>query len=256
MTGDTSDDMSAGEAGGRAGGRAVAIVGAGGIGRALAQALLVRDDIGQVILISRRSDVSLEDPRGALVQVTLDVTDEEAVSGWLQGLPRLDWLINTVGMLHDENHGPEKSIRQFDSDHFLASMRINCAPTLLLAKHAHALLKRSERGVFATVSARVGSIEDNGLGGWYSYRASKAALNMALKCLAIEWQRGSKSIRVAALHPGTTDTALSEPFQANVPDDKLFTPAFTAERLLERIDSLHDMPSGQFLAWDGERIPW
>jgi len=234
----------------------VAVIGAGGIGRALAHALLARDDVERVLLVSRRDDITLDDPGGALTVTALDVTDEGQVADWLQGLERLDWLINTVGMLHDDRHGPEKSIRQFDADHLMNSMRINCAPTLLLAKHAQGLLKRSERGVFATVSARVGSIEDNALGGWYSYRASKAALNMALKCLSIEWQRMATSIRVAALHPGTTDTALSEPFQANVPAAKLFTPAFTADRLLERIDSLHDMPSGQFLAWDGEHLPW
>ena len=233
----------------------VAIIGAGGIGAALAQALIAREDVERVHLVSRH-DAAPFKGGGKLVHRTGDVTREADVIGWAEGLDRLDWLVNTVGMLHDGAHGPEKSIRQFEPDHLLESVRVNCLPTLLLARHVHPLLGRSERGVFATVSARVGSIEDNGLGGWYSYRASKAALNMSLKCLAIEWQRSAKSIRVAALHPGTTDTPLSGPFQANVPEGKLFTPAFTAERLIERIDGLHDRPSGQFLAWDGESISW
>ena len=172
------------------------------------------------------------------------------------GVGELDWLINCVGVLRIGDRGPEKTIGQLEPEHFMRSVEVNCLPTLLLGRHAADALKGSERGVFAAVSARVGSIADNGLGGWYSYRASKAALNMSLKCLAIEWGRTRKNIRVAALHPGTTDTRLSRPFQSNVPEGKLFTPAFTAERLLERVDSLHDGPSGRFLAWDGEEIPW
>ena len=247
--------------------KAVAVVGAGGgIGRALVAALAARDDVDVVHAAHHRSlaggasagagAAGRGDGAARTVAAKLDATDEDAVAAWLGGIERLDWLINCAGMLHDAEHGPEKSIRQFEPEHFANSVRINALPTLLLAKHAHELLKASERGAFATVSARVGSIADNGLGGWYSYRASKAALNMALKCLAIEWARSAKSVRVAALHPGTTDTALSEPFRQNVPDGKLFPPEKTAGHLLARMDELHDGPSGRFLAWDGEEIPW
>ena len=135
-------------------------------------------------------------------------------------------------------------------------MAINCLPTLLLAKYARNILKDSESGVFATVSARVGSISDNSLGGWYSYRASKAALNMTLKCLSIEWARNAKNVRVAAMHPGTTDSRLSKPFQVNVPQSKLFSPSKTAGLLVQQITQLHDYPSGRFIAYDGEEIPW
>jgi len=110
--------------------------------------------------------------------------------------------------------------------------------------------------VFATVSARVGSIEDNRLGGWFSYRASKAALNMCLKTLAIEWRRTLPNVAVAALHPGTTDTALSRPFQHNVPREQLFTPRQTANYLLNVLDGLEPAQSTQFLAFDGEWLPW
>ena len=245
-------------------GLAVAVVGAsGGIGAALVEALVARADVAAVHATHHRSPAGATKASVAgfggpvrIVPATLDATDEAAVEAWLGGIEDLDWLINCVGMLHDGDTGPEKSIRQLDPAHFEASMRINALPTLLLAKHAHRLLKRSERGAFATVSARVGSIADNALGGWYSYRASKAALNMALKCLSIEWGRGSSSLRVAALHPGTTDTALSKPFQQNVPEGKLFPPDKTAGFLLARMDELHDGPTGRFLAWDGEEIPW
>ena len=128
--------------------------------------------------------------------------------------------------------------------------------SLLLAKYAGPKLKRSERGIFAALSAKVGSIEDNRLGGWYSYRASKAAANMVLKNLSIEWQRTAPNIRVLALHPGTTDTNLSRPFQSRVKPEKLFSPEKVAELLLKQLDQSHANPSGRFIAYDGEELPW
>jgi len=135
-------------------------------------------------------------------------------------------------------------------------MQVNCVPSLLLGKYAGSALKASPQGLFATVSARVGSIEDNRLGGWHSYRASKAALNMALKCLAIEWQRTLPSVRVLSLHPGTTDTNLSKPFQQRVPESKLFSADQTAKYLLKLCREAHSHDSGRFIAWDGSTIPW
>jgi len=129
-------------------------------------------------------------------------------------------------------------------------------PSLLLAKHLHSKFRHGRPGVFATVSAKVGSIEDNRLGGWFSYRASKAALNMCLKTLAIEWRRSLPNVAVAALHPGTTDTALSVPFQHNVPPEQLFTPRQSVDYLVEVLDGLKPAQSGQFLAFDGEELPW
>jgi NAD(P)-dependent dehydrogenase (short-subunit alcohol dehydrogenase family) len=187
---------------------------------------------------------------------SVDATDETALRAWLDSLGAIDWLINCVGMLHQPSQGPEKTIQSVDADHFRRSMDLNCLPTLLLAKHARKALAQSPAGVFATLSARVGSISDNRLGGWYSYRASKAALNMVLKSLAIEWARNAKNIRVVALHPGTTDTPLSRPFQQNVPAGKLFPPSRSASMLIEQLDRLHDHPSGRFIAYDGEEIPW
>ena len=186
----------------------------------------------------------------------LDASSDTAVSAWIKEIGQIDWLINCAGFLHDPNKGPEKSIAQFDVEHFNRSMQINCLPTMLLAKHAYHSLKQSSDPVFATVSARVGSISDNQLGGWYSYRASKAALNMALKTLSIEYQRIAPKIKVLALHPGTTDTMLSKPFQSNVPEGKLFAPEKTASLLVAQLSDAKHHQSGRFIAFDGSDIPW
>lgn len=251
----------------------VAIVGgSGGIGAALVRVLAAREDVALVHATGRSASTvsaaqvalaaTVEAPAGVgeladkVRWTVLETSDESAVSAWISSLGAVDWLINCVGMLHDHDGQPEKTIRSFEPAHFARSMEANCLPTLLLGKHALPALRHSPQAVFATISARVGSIADNRLGGWYSYRSSKAALNMALKCLAIEWARTAKSIRVVALHPGTTDTALSVPFQANVPEGKLFSAEKTARLLVEQIEKLHDQPSGRFIAYDGEEIPW
>lgn len=242
----------------------VAIVGAsGGIGAALLDKLAIRDDVAVIHATFFRSpQASSLGSIGSFGEATkvnwsqLDASDEISVKAWLDKIASVDWLINCVGMLHDTDHGPEKTIRSFNVDHFTASIRTNCLPTLLLGKYALPALRNSENGVFTTISARVGSIEDNHLGGWYSYRASKAALNMSLKGLSIEWQRVARNIRVLAIHPGTTDSRLSKPFQKNVPTDKLFSPDKTAGLLLEQISRAHRLPSGRFIAYDGEEIPW
>jgi NAD(P)-dependent dehydrogenase (short-subunit alcohol dehydrogenase family) len=127
---------------------------------------------------------------------------------------------------------------------------------LLVAKHFEPLLAHRERAVFASISARVGSIGDNRLGGWYAYRGSKAAQNMFTKTLAIEWARSRRNVICIALHPGTTDTELSRPFQANVPPQKLFSVERTVTQLLAVIDRLTPADSGRFLAWDGTEIAW
>ena len=118
------------------------------------------------------------------------------------------------------------------------------------------MLRRDAKSAFAAISARVGSIGDNRLGGWASYRASKAALNMLMRTFSIEQSRAKPSSLVVTLHPGTTDTALSRPFQRNVPEGKLFEPAFVADKLLAVLDGLTSEDSGGFFAWDGSRIEY
>ncbi|MEM7543712.1 MAG: short chain dehydrogenase, partial [Pseudomonadota bacterium] len=161
-----------------------------------------------------------------------------------------------AGLLHDESHGPEKTIRAVDADFMMENIRVNTLPTLMLARHFSPVLKRSLSPLFATVSAKVGSIADNRLGGWYSYRLSKAALNMAIKTLSIEWRHANPRGVVAALHPGTNDTALSQPFQKNVPPSNLMLPEESCEAMVDVLQGLTPANSGKFWAWDGEELPW
>lgn len=242
----------------------VAILGAsGGIGAAMLECVAAREDVDTVHATyfqspaaSSLGNISTVGTGCGVHWSKVDATQESDIEAWVRSLGRIDWLINCVGMLHTAEQGPEKNISAFSVQHFNNSVATNCLPTLVLAKHARPILKDSPKGVFATVSARVGSISDNRLGGWYSYRTSKAALNMALKCLSIEWARNTRNVRVAALHPGTTDTRLSKPFQKNVPVGKLFSTQKSASLLVKQIDDLHNYPSGRFIAYDGEEIPW
>ena len=226
----------------------------GGIGSALAKQLCERDNVTEVIGTYHHSPVNFTHDK--CQAVSLDVSNEEAVAAFAKTIDAIDWVINAVGFLSDEQQRPEKTIGTFRADALSRAININTLPTLLIAKYLKAALKKSEYGVFATVSAKVGSISDNGLGGWYSYRVSKAALNMALKTLSIEWKRVLPHCTVAALHPGTTDTDLSKPFQKNVPPHKLFSTEQTANYLLAVIDQLHPSQTGKFWSWDGTEIPW
>jgi len=165
-------------------------------------------------------------------------------------------LVNCVGYLHNSDHGPEKSLRKINEEQFLEAVRVNAFPTVLLAKYFMKLMRHKKEAVFAAISARVGSIEDNRAGGWYSYRGSKAMLNMMLSNIAIEFNRSCPNVKVLALHPGTVDTNLSSPFSKNMDPDHLFTPEYSVKRMMDVIESVDKNPLGAFYAWDGERIPW
>lgn len=186
----------------------------------------------------------------------LDATSDEAVSGLLERIGKLDWIVDASGYLHSASGKPEKSLRDVEPEFFIENMTKNVLPTLLLAKHSLANLKDSENSIFATLSAKVGSIEDNRLGGWTSYRCSKAALNMAVRNISIEWKRRNPRTCVVALHPGTTATNLSLPFQRNVPESQLFPVEKTANFLVDRLQELRPENTGRFLAFDGEVLPW
>ena len=152
--------------------------------------------------------------------------------------------------------GAEKSLAQLSLASLQASFQTNAFAPVLLLKHLLPLLRGRHPCCFAALSARVGSIGDNRLGGWYSYRASKAALNQLLHTAAIELARLNPQARVLLLHPGTTDTALSKPFQAGVPAERLFTPGLAASHLLEVIDRRTPADSGSFRDWNDQAVPW
>lgn len=194
--------------------------------------------------------------------VALDVTDEPSIAAAAAAvrgrIGRLHVLVNCGGVLHDVDRGlaPEKRLADVKPAALAYSFAVNATGPLLVARHFEALFAHPERAVFANISAKVGSIGDNRLGGWYAYRAAKAAQNMLTRTLAVEWARSHRNVICAALHPGTTDTGLSRPFQASVPAGKLFPVHRTVTQLLGVIDRLRSEDSGQFLGWDGERIPW
>ena len=228
------------------------MVGAGGgIGRALAEALVARGDT-PVHALSR----TLRDLPGAMCG-RIDVTDEASLAAAARaaGGP-LSLVIVATGVLQNGIAAPERRLADLDPEALAESFRVNTLGPALVAKHFAPRLRRDRRAVFAVLSARVGSIGDNRLGGWYGYRASKAALNMVVRCLGVELARTHPLAVCAALHPGTVDTPLSRPFQRGAGSKTVFTAQESAARLLEVVDGLEAEQSGGFFAYDGSVIPF
>jgi len=232
----------------------VIIGGTGGIGQAFVERLLTLPHVQSIHATYHSNMPVFSHPKVRWER--LDIKNESSIQAWSEQLNEIDWLINAAGILHNQQQGPEKTVRQLDTEFFLENIKINTLPTLLLAKNLYKKFRYGRPAVFATVSAKVGSIEDNRLGGWYSYRASKAALNMCIKTLAIEWQRTLPNVTVAALHPGTTDTTLSKPFQVHIPKGQLFSPEQSVDYMLEVLSRLTPVDTGKFWAFDGELLPW
>jgi len=204
---------------------------------------------------------SLAQEHAAIRPLRMDLAEESTLAAAAreiatEGAP-LDMVINCGGLLHEaDGLQPERRLADVRSDWLMQSFAVNGAGPLLLAKHFQPQLPRRERAVFASLSARVGSIGDNRLGGWYAYRGAKAAQNMFIRTLAIEMGRSARGLVCVALHPGTTETELSRPFRSRVPPDKLFSTDRAVEQLLHVLDGLEPADSGGFFAWDGSRIPW
>jgi NAD(P)-dependent dehydrogenase (short-subunit alcohol dehydrogenase family) len=236
----------------------------GGIGEALIDRLLRDDNIVLLFAACRAPEhatalleQAANDPRLQLLQLdTTDLGSIAAATATIAAAGRLDLVINTVGVLHTAaGMRPEKCLADIDFDDLRLAFDVNALSMLRLAIALEPLLKKSKQPRFVNLSARVGSIEDNRLGGWYAYRASKAALNMLLRTLAIEWGRSMPAMTCVALHPGTVATELSAPFTKNRRGD-VFSPALAAEHLLNTLSGLTPAANGGFFAWDGEEIPW
>lgn len=238
-----------------------------GIGLEFVRQLLAQPAVGRVFAGCRAPDqagalvaLAAGDPR--LQVLPLDGSDEGSIARAAATVAdvtdRLHLVVNCAGILHGgpASLAPEKRVADVRPEALAASFAVNAFGPLLIAKHFEHLLAHRERAVFASISARVGSIGDNRLGGWYAYRGAKAAQNMFTKTLAIEWSRSRRNVVCVALHPGTTDTGLSRPFQAHVPPGKLFSPERTVRQLLQVIDRLAPSDTGRFYAWDGSEIPW
>lgn len=241
----------------------------GGIGLAIAHRLAVDPQLQTLTLCARRASASNAllalQQEAALQSVTVrlidvDISDENSLEAMASSLSLdespLDLIVNAAGLLHGLRLAPEKTVTQLTAESMQKIFAVNAFGPMLLIKALWPWLRAKRPVVFASLSARVGSIEDNSLGGWYSYRAAKAAQNQFLKTTAIELSRINPQSIVLALHPGTTDTALSQPYQSNVAAEKLFTPAFVAECLLNIIEHCTAADSGSFIAWDGKRIAW
>ncbi|MEL6337539.1 MAG: SDR family NAD(P)-dependent oxidoreductase [Pseudomonadota bacterium] len=234
---------------------AAAVIGAsGGIGAALTEQLAQAPGIGRVYAFSRSGDA----PAGPRIDPgRLDLEDEARIAAAAAGIGtagNLRIVIVAAGLLHGRDHQPEKAWRDLSPGGFSRSFAVNTTGPALVAKHFLPLMPRRGAGIFAALSARVGSISDNQAGGWYSYRASKAALNQVLKCLAIEEARRRPGLVVAGLQPGTVDTALSKPFQGAVREGGLFTAAFSAAHLLRVLAALQPAQSGGLFDWQGQEI--
>jgi len=234
------------------------VVGAsGGIGAALVSELTRRDPDLHVFA-SSRGGKSPAGPRVTPLQ--LDVTDEASIAAAVAAISgrtdRLGLVFVTSGVLHGDGFAPERRLEALEPGALAHVFAVNATGPLLVAKHCLPLLRHDARAVFACLSARVGSIGDNRLGGWYAYRASKAALNQLVHTLAIEVKRRAPRVVCVALHPGTVDTALSQPFQSGVAPEKLFPPERAAGQLLDVVDGLSPEDSGAFFAWDGSPVPW
>lgn len=212
------------------------IIGAsGGIGAALADAL---EDEGAAVQRLSRPE--------------LDLTDEMSIARAAANAGSPELVVVATGLLHEGEHGPEKALRDLDPVWLARQYAVNAIGPALVAKHFLPIMPRNGRSVLAMMSARVGSISDNRLGGWYGYRASKAALNQLVRTLAIEDKRRNERGIVVALHPGTVDTRLSKPFQQTGRD--LFAPDRAAVQLLDMIEGLKPQDSGKLFSWDGTEI--
>jgi len=216
--------------------RAVVIGASGGIGAAFVAALTAA---GAEVHALARADLDLEDEASI------------AAAAARIGGP-LDLVIVATGLLHGGGVAPEKAMRDLSAATLARYFAVNATGPALVAKHFLPLLAKDRPATFAALSARVGSITDNRLGGWYGYRASKAALNMLIRTLAIELARTRPQAICVGLHPGTVDTGLSAPFQRGVPD--LFTPERSATAMLDVLARLSPADSGGCFAWDGRRI--
>ncbi len=229
----------------------VAVFGAGGgIGAALVESLADAPNVETVFAISRRG---MNGAQCVAPVRCVDYTDD-TIEAIAKSLPEIDLVICTLGVLHGDSFGPEKSRRDLSLENMQHVFHVNTFLPTLIAKQMLPKMKKNSKSVFAALSARVGSISDNRLGGWYSYRASKAALNMMIKTMAIEHARRFKNSAVIGLHPGTVDTALSKPFQSGVAKEKLFDPDFSASRLLDVVEKVGPMETGKIFAWDGQEI--
>jgi len=226
-------------------GTAVVFGAGGGIGQALVEALTASAAFAHVVALSRSTSPSFD---------LMDEASIERAAAFVAGTGELRLVIDATGFLHDDAQAPEKGLHQLDPLKLARSFALNAIGPALIMKRVLPRLPRSGKTVFATLSARVGSIGENRLGGWHSYRASKAALNQLVRTAAVELARRSPEALCIALHPGTVATALSAPFATT--GLEVHPPRAAARHLLAVVDRLTAEATGGFFDWRGEPVPW
>lgn len=243
-------------------GNALVIGASGGIGKALVKKLHESGEYQYVFAVSRSLPAA---PIEGVQYHTLDSENENLVAQYCQQLKQaggqFSLVVCCIGALHaigvdNQKIMPEKRLEDIQKDQLSFYFTTNAILPAIWLKHVEPLLKGTEPSKLVFFSARVGSISDNNLGGWYGYRASKSALNMMIKCAQIECQRRAKNVCLISYHPGTVETELSKPFQSKVPKNKLFTTDFTVTQLLNIIPNLTAENGPHFIDWQGKSIPW
>ena len=234
----------------------VAVIGSSGaIGNALSNRLL-EDDSVEIIYKFSRSQKSKDNQKEK--NFFIDIEDENSIKKSTENIPediKFDMIFVATGILHnDDDIFPEKSIKDINADKLKRVLSINTIGPTLVGKYFIPYLNNKNKSIFAFLSARVGSISENKLGGWYSYRSSKTALNQIIKNFSIEIKRTNPNAIFVGLQPGTVSSFLSKPFEKNVKSENLFTPDFSASKLLEVIDNLESKDTGKLIAWNGEEI--
>jgi len=237
------------------------IVGANSeIAKALAEQVLTKNN-QKLIVVSRNIEFYQQAQFNNVNVIPVASYQEQEIQRTIEHIKQIETInINQVyichGVLHHQNYQPEKRLEDFSPEAFNQVINANTVTPMLWLKHLVPLLTNKNDCKITVFSARVGSISDNKLGGWYSYRASKAAMNMLIKSAAVELARRAKNIKLISFHPGTTDTPLSKPFQKNVPQDKLFTCEFVALQLLNIVNEMPIDGEASFVDWQGKNITW
>lgn len=245
-----------------------------GLGLALTEKLLTKHPESPVVATCRNPEAAenlaaLKDRFSSqLTVLRLDVTQEDTMEAVAKEVSdkfgRLDMLVTASGVLHiPDEMEPEPKLVNVDPKNLMRAYRINAVGPILVAKHMMPLLKTGlgegtgrEGAVVANITCKMASLRDNLLGGWYSYRASKASLNQFTKTLSVECQRRKDPVICVVIHPGVVDTELSKPYQRDIPPEKLFTPETAAEKLMDILDSLKPDDTGKFFSFNKQEIPW
>ena len=234
--------------------RKVAVIGSSGaIGSAFVDHYINDQSINSIFSFSR-SSIGIDNNK--VKHFSIDIENENSVQDAAKSVEEInfDEIIIASGLLHTNEFGPEKSIKDLKADNILKILNVNTVGPAIIGKHFLPLLNKNNKSVMAFLSARVGSISENKLGGWYAYRASKSALNQIIKTFSIELKRTNPKAIIIGLQPGTVDSELSAPFKRSVSKNKLFSAEYSASQLLGVIERVDESSSGNLISWDGEII--